>query len=143
MGHVHAPLRGARLAVGLGDEILHDLVDEGLVDGAEIGDLGHHLFDLVVVQSLDDACRPLLAEGDEQQRRLAGPAHPVGDLGHQRSPGPVSSQARSISAMRSGSRSIIWPIWLTSACSGAAVSGSAEWAVLGEARARAISSPSP
>ena len=59
--------------MGLGDEVLHDLVDEGLVHGPEIGDLGHDLLDFVAVEGLDDAGRPLLAEGDEQQGGLAGP----------------------------------------------------------------------
>ena len=117
-GHLGTALGGAGLALGLGDEVFHDLVDEGLVHRAEIGDLGHDLFDFVVVQGLDDAGSPLLAQRDEQERGLAGTAHPVGGVSHQRSPGPVSSQVRSISAIRSGSRSIIWPIWLTSACRG-------------------------
>ncbi len=83
-GHVRTPLGGAGLAVGLGDEVLHDLVDEGLVHRPEIGDLGHDLFDFVVVEGLDDAGGPVLAERDEQQRRLAGAAHPVRGVSHQR-----------------------------------------------------------
>ena len=34
--------------MGLSDEILHDLVDDGLLHRAEVGYLSHYLLDLVV-----------------------------------------------------------------------------------------------
>jgi hypothetical protein len=65
-GHLRTTLGGAGPALGLGDEVFHDLVDKGLVHRPKIGDLGHDLFDFVVVEGLDDASSPVLAQRDEQ-----------------------------------------------------------------------------
>jgi hypothetical protein len=64
-GHLRTTLGGAGPALGLGDEVFHDLVDKGLVHRPKIGDLGHDLFDFVVVEGLDDASSPVLAQRDE------------------------------------------------------------------------------
>ena len=68
-------LGDAVLAVRLGDELFHHLVDESLVDRAEVGDLGHDPLDFVLAEGLEDAGGAFLPDRDEQEGGLARTAH--------------------------------------------------------------------